>query len=106
MVRRRKPYQHTNGYESYEDFIYHYNEHASELDLHSWLDFARWTDLFCGGPKDKDTLECTRRRDGATLRYNHRLNVFGVLRADGYIGTCYCPDPDDGRSYFNEKCKG
>jgi pyocin large subunit-like protein len=103
MVRRDKPYRYTNGFGSYEEFVDKYEKHAAELGLKTWLEFARWVDEFCGGPKNADTDEWTRSYDKALLRYNNVTRVFGVLRPGGIIGTCF--PPDDGRQYFEDQCR-
>ena len=103
MARRGKLYRYTAGFIDFDDFVYHFYGHSAEIGINDWIEFAGWVDRFCGGPKDSDTDECQRNSDGAILRYNNVSNVFGVLHADNLIGTCF--RPDEGRVYFEDKCK-
>jgi len=103
MVWLFRPYKYTRGFEDYEDFRRHFRKHKSKLSIKTEIEYARLADKLCGGPRDANTDEAIRVHDNAKLRYNNATNVFGVLRPDNVIGTCFWSNT--GRRYYEDECQ-
>ncbi len=92
----------TSGFETPADLTDHFLKHRAEFSVSKEEDYEALADAFCGGPKNANTQECRRRRDGAVLRYNPVTNEFGVLHTGNYVGTYF--KPSRGIRYFQEQC--
>ena len=100
---------YTNGFETPDDLRRHYMKHRTECGATSQEHYQLLADTFLGGPKDTDTYECIRGREGDILRYKMSTDEFGILRPDNIIRTYYILDPArlrgrTGWDYFQAEC--
>src|SRR6185436_6182343 len=80
MIRVRRPYRHTVGFASFQEFDDHYHGHRREYPAFATMfGYARFADEFCGGPLSATTLEHVRAFDGATVRFDTGTQIAGVL---------------------------
>jgi len=87
----------------------HFQDHGSDFGASDEFDYESMANSFLTNPLDSDTLEGTRGRDKATIRYNTATEEYGVISFDGYIRTYYKPDPaihglPSNLDYFNSNC--
>jgi hypothetical protein len=102
MVLVFRPYQYTSGFETYEKFSDHFQKARTRPPyIRSQLEFARWADRFCGGPRSIGVDECIRPYDGATLRFDNAKNLCGVLHPNRFIGSCF----PSKRRYYDAQCR-
>jgi filamentous hemagglutinin len=56
-------------------------------------DYEALADEFLGTPPLLTAREFTRPWNGDLVRYDEASEVFAILDCDGFIKTCYRPDP-------------
>jgi len=56
-------------------------------------DFEVLADEFLRDPCPASALQFVRAWNGDLVRYDEAADVFAVRRKDGFIKTCYRPDP-------------
>jgi hypothetical protein len=101
MLAVFRPYKYTSGFQSYEKFSDHLQKHGLQLGITTELEFARWTDAFCGGPRGPTVDEHVRSDDGSTVRFDNATNVCGILHPSGFIGSCF----PSNRRFYNGQCR-
>jgi pyocin large subunit-like protein len=75
------------------DRIDHYDRHRFDFGYADELEYERAADAMMAEPLSADLHEGVRP-EGDRVRYRISTNEFVVLRADGFLRTYYCPDPD------------
>lgn len=101
---------YTLGFIDPVDLAQHFEDHGHEFGVEIEEEYEMLADEFLGGPRDSNTYECVRKRDGARLRYNRVTDEFGVLTASGEILTYFKPDPRIHKrptnwDYFQSECQ-
>lgn len=91
QIKVLRPYEHTRGYENFDEFDNHYPRHGREHTSfgRTAFSYARFADSFCGGPRDPNTTLEHIMRDGTIVRCNPTTRIVGVLHVSGFIGTCH-----------------
>lgn len=86
-------------YSAEENAHYHYKRDGKALGAKSYEDFLRLThDFVTHPPKGAKTLT---RKNGDTLIYDPKANIFAVATKDGVPRTIF--KPDDGADYWQEQ---
>jgi len=89
-IKILSPYKFTFGFLDFKDFEDHLKHSREHVSFGRWaFTYARFADAFCGGPRDAAIWEHTRLFDGAIIRCDPNNRIVGILRADGFIGTCH-----------------
>lgn len=88
----------------------HIERHGSDFGAESAAEYLQQADDFMTGPAAVGTLEHVRLVDGALVRFNPNTDEFGVLHADGLLGTYFRPDPTrhglvDNLAYFEKETR-
>jgi len=83
----------TRGFLSLLHRADHFENHGAGLGLLSEEEYETFADVFLGGPAPPSTRQFVRPWNGDLVRYDEGVGVFAVLRSDGFIKTCYRPDP-------------
>ncbi len=88
----------------------HIDRHGSDFGAQSAAEYLRQADDFMTGPPAVGTLERVRLVDGALVRFNPDTDEFGVLHANGLLGTYFRPDPTrhglvDNLAYFQKETR-
>lgn len=88
----------------------HIDKHRVDFGAASEMEYLQQADDFMTGPLALGTLEAVRLRDGALVRFNPDTDEFGVLHADGFLGTYFRPDPTrhglaDNLAYFEKETR-
>ena len=88
----------------------HFTKHRSDFGVSTEEEYQTLADTFLGGPRNADTEECIRARNGDILRYNRVTHEFGILTARGYIRTYYKLNPRvhkmaSNLAYFLMECR-
>jgi len=71
----------------------HFQNHGERLGLLTEDEYETFADAFLGEPAPPSARQFVRPWNGDLVRYDEGVDVFGVLRNDGFIKTCYRPDP-------------
>jgi pyocin large subunit-like protein len=86
-------------YSAYENATYHYEKHGAEFGAVSYDDWVGKVHGFIHNPpKGTQTL---RRRNGDTLFYDPKGNVFAVMTKQGAPRTMF--RPDNGAAYWQKQ---
>ena len=87
------PPQHTRGFRSLPERSDHFQAHGARLGIFSEEEYADFADTFLRSPCPPLALEFVRTKNGDRVRYDEIEDVFAVVTKDGFIKTCYRPDP-------------
>ena len=87
------PLRHTRGFRSVVERADHFKAHGARLRIATEDEYEEHADIFLGGPRQATTREFRRSWNSDIVRYDEFADVFGVLGADRFIKTLYCPDP-------------
>jgi pyocin large subunit-like protein len=87
------PILHTFGFRTPLDLADHFQDHGLRLGIATEGDYETFADSFLCPICPPTGRQFTRRRNGDIVRYDQTADVFGVKAGDGFIKTCYIPDP-------------
>ncbi len=93
----------TKGFEVGKRLL-HFDKHRREFNWIDQFDYEERADEFLTKPASVQLRECTRRTDGATVRYDTSTGEFGILHKEGFIGT-YHFKTHRGLEYFMRECQ-
>lgn len=85
--------RHTRGFLSAVHLSDHFQNHGASLGLLTEDEYETFADVFIGGPSAPATRQFVRPWNGDLVRYDEGMDVFAVMRNDGFIKSCYRPDP-------------
>lgn len=88
----------------------HARNHQAEVNAADEAHYLALADAFCGGPLGATIEECTRRSDGAIIRWDPVTDEYGILTADGFIKSYFVQDRTwhpavSNRAYFEHDCR-
>jgi pyocin large subunit-like protein len=86
------PLQYTRGFRSTLHRSDHYTAHGARLGVATESEYEALADAIFG-PPDSSTRQFIRPWNGDLVRYDEAREVFGIMDRDGFIKTCYRPDP-------------
>jgi hypothetical protein len=87
------PVQHTRGFRSVLHRSDHFSAHGQRLGVLTEEEYEILADNFLGPLISSTTRQHKRSWNGDLVRYDEVADVFAVLDRDGFIKTCYRPDP-------------
>lgn len=87
------PYSHTRGFLSLLHRADHFQNHGTRLGIATEEEYETFADEFLRNPCPASARQFVRSWNGDLVRYDEGVDVFAVLRNDGFIKTCYRPDP-------------
>jgi len=87
------PCHHTRGFISVLHRADHFQDHGARLGITTEEEYETLADEFLRHPCPASARQFVRSRNGDLVRYDEAADVFAVLRKDGFIKTCYRPDP-------------
>lgn len=101
----------TLGFRDEISSLDHFSRHGARLGVATLEEYIKKADIFLGGPKDSDIIECVRQ-NGNILRYNPVSDEFGVIDANKVILTFYVINLDlrakakypTNINYFQRQC--
>jgi pyocin large subunit-like protein len=99
MISGSMAAKQTRGFKSLLHRIDHFTAHGKGLGMPTEEDYESFADQFLGQPCPKGVRQFTRSWNGDVVRYDENVDVFGILDCNGFIKTCYRPDP----SFHGEK---
>lgn len=85
--------RHTRGFLSLLHLSDHFQSHGARLGLATEEEYETFADTFLRDPSARSASQFVRPWNGDLVRYDEGVDVFAVLRSDGFIKTCYRPDP-------------
>jgi pyocin large subunit-like protein len=85
--------QYTCGFKSLLHKADHFSAHGARLGVSAEEDYETLADNFLGPAISATTRQHKRSWNGDLVRYDEVVDVFAVLDCDGFIKTCYRPDP-------------
>ena len=83
---------YTKGFVTVRELIRHFALHGAEFAAAGESEYESMADLFIGGPKPSDVLECTRT-SGAVVRFDPTSQEYAVIGHDRFILTYFKPRP-------------
>lgn len=87
------PCQDTRGFLSLLHRSDHFQNHGTRLGTATEEEYETFADQFLCEPCPPSARQFVRAWNGDLVRYDEDVDVFAVLRSDGFIKTCYRPDP-------------
>lgn len=87
------PCVHTRGFVSLLHRSDHFQSHGARLGMVTEEDYETFAEEFLRNPCPASALQFVRAWNGDLVRDDEAADVFAVLRKDGFIKTCYRPDP-------------
>jgi pyocin large subunit-like protein len=87
------PCRYTRGFLSILARSDHYKRHGARLGIATEEGYETFADSFLRNPCPTSARQFVRPGNGDLVRYDESADVFATLRQDGFIRTCYCPDP-------------
>jgi len=87
------PLVHTRGFRSLVRRADHFKNHGPRLLIATEAGYEEFADWFLGQPLSSALRQFTRPWNGDIVRYDEASDVFAILGNDGFIKTCYRPDP-------------
>jgi pyocin large subunit-like protein len=70
-----------------------FQNRGARLGIMTEEEYEMFSDEFLGVPCPASARQFVRPWNGDLVRYDGGVDVFAVLRSDGFIKTCYRPDP-------------
>lgn len=95
------PVRHTRGFKSALHKSDHFSAHGARLGVLTEEEYEILADNFLGPATSATTRQHRRSWNGDLVRYDEVVDVFAVLDCDGFIKTCYRPDPRVHRARTN-----
>jgi pyocin large subunit-like protein len=83
----------TRGFRSPLQRSDHFTSHGKRLGAATEGEYEKLADQFLGMPMPGTARQFTRPWNGDLVRYDLGSEMFGILDRDGFIKTCYRPDP-------------
>lgn len=93
----------TKGFEIGKRLL-HLDKHRLEFNWVDQFEYEERADEFLTKALTPTLRECHRHIDGALVRYDTATGEFGILHADGFIGT-YHYQTHRGLDYFERNCQ-
>ena len=87
------PCRYTRGFLSLLHLADHFQNHGARLGFSTEEGYEEFADEFLRDPCSARARQFVRPWNGYLVRYDEGVDVFAVLRSDGFIKTCYRPDP-------------
>jgi pyocin large subunit-like protein len=87
------PLVYTRGFRTPLHRTDHFLNHGAALGLVDEQEYEEFADRFLQLVCPATALQFVRRRNGDLVRYDQVADVFGIKSRDGYVRTCYTPDP-------------
>ena len=96
---------YTRGFNNAQALTEHYTKHGALLGVVIEQDYLERADIFCGGPRPADVLECTTST-GDRLRFRIATQEYGVLSQANLIRTYHIRSGSKRRDalWFARKC--
>jgi len=111
---------YTEGFVTFRELTRHFALHGAEFNAADESEYESMADLFIGGPKPSDVLECTRT-SAAVVRFSPTTQEFAVMTHDRFILTYFkarpcasvppwepkvnCHGERDNLAYFRKECE-
>jgi filamentous hemagglutinin len=73
----------------------HFQRHGGDFDARTAEEYEKMARDFLNAPLDTSAgsvLECVRRSNGDTIRFDTITEAFAIMRSDGIIRTFYKPE--------------
>ena len=87
------PCSHSRGFLSLLHRADHFQNHGIRLGTATEEEYETFADEFLRSPCPASARQFVRPWNGDLVRYDEGVDVFAVLGNDGFIKTCYRPDP-------------
>jgi len=85
--------RYTRGFLSRLHLADHFQNHGARLGLTTEDEYETLADTFLRDPCPSSARQFVRPWNGDLVRYDEGVDVFAVMRNDGFVKTCYRPDP-------------
>jgi len=86
------PLRYTRGFRSALHRSDHFTAHGARLGVATDSEYEAFADAVFG-PAESSTRQFIRPWSGDLVRYDEAREGFGIMDRDGFIKTCYRPDP-------------
>jgi pyocin large subunit-like protein len=86
------PVQYTRGFRSFLRRSDHFGDHGKRLGVATEQEYETLADTMFG-PISPTIRQFTRSWNGDLVRYDEVKDVFAIKDGDGFLKTCYRPDP-------------
>ena len=84
--------RYTRGFLSLLQRADHFQNHGARLGIATEEEYEKLADDFLRNPCPESARQFVRPWNGDLVRYDEGVDVFAVMRNDGFIKTCYRPD--------------